>query len=507
MTQEDDHRNPSGEIPQGPADGGSPVPGTPEGSGGAEPWAAPGGEGAPAGSEAPQAPDAPQYPAFAPHEGDAPAGFAAPGSSDAGAGAGAGAEQAGAPGYGQSGPQAAPGYPQGAPGYGAPPHGHPAPGYAAPGYAVPGYGPPPGQGPWQAAPGQYPQPGYGHHQAPPQAPKPGVVALRPMTLGDILNGAFTLIRRNPKTMVGLSLIIMAVSSIVTSIGFSGYMSDYGTFLDQVMNDPMAVSPDDPLPFSLWSVLALYGGALISYAGTVFLTGLLTTTVGMAVLGHKLSPGQAWAAFRERIGPAVGVAVLQLLIGLGLSVVVVTLVVVGLIAGIAVSVAGSEAAGITIVVLSLVVGLLGGGALSVWIIIRLYFAMPIVVLERVGVGRALSRSWSLTQGSWWRVFGIVLLSAILIGFVTNLLSTPFSIIAVIPAFLAPGEVWSAVVAGAVVYVGNVLVYSVSTPFTVGVTTLLYIDLRMRREGLDLKLHTAALSGQDAGPEIYLPEHRA
>ncbi|WP_306366264.1 glycerophosphoryl diester phosphodiesterase membrane domain-containing protein [Nocardiopsis sp. CC223A] len=543
MTQEDDHRNPSGETPQAPADGGSPVPGTQEGAGNAESWSPPG-----QGADTPGTPDAqgpadPRYPSFAPPAGGAPAegtpaGFAAPGSQ----------EPAGqtphAPGYGPQGGHGQPGYGQApaqgfaapgsqepagqtphAPGYG-PQGGHGQPGYGQPGYgqapeqgfAAPGYGPQPGHGqwtgphtgpqtgPWQAAPGQYP-PGPGYGQARPQAPKPGVVALRPMTLGDILNGAFTLIRRNPKTMVGLSLIIMAVSSIVTSIGFSGYMTDYGTFMDQAMNDPMSVDPNDPVPFSLWSILTLYGGAFVNYAGVVFLTGLLTTAVGMAVLGRRLSPGQTWAAFRGRLGPAVGVAVLQLLIGLGLTTIVVVLVIAGVFAGATLAFAGSEGAGITVMIVSVVVGLIGGAALSAWILIRIYFAMPIVVLERVGVGEALTRSWKLTQGSWWRVFGIVLLSAILIGFVTNLLSMPFSIAAVVPALVAPGALWATVASGAIIYLGNVLVYSVSTPFTVGVTTLLYVDLRMRREGLDLRLHTAALSGQEVGPEIYLPEQRA
>ncbi|MFF1669288.1 glycerophosphoryl diester phosphodiesterase membrane domain-containing protein [Nocardiopsis flavescens] len=499
MTQEDDHRNPSGGAPEEPADGTSPAAGAGEGAGSAESWAAPGGAG-PGGP----APQAPRPPSFAPHEG-APAGHAAPGSGQA-----PGYPQQ--PGYGPTGPQA-PGQGFAAPGSG-----------QAPGYPQqPGYGPPPGYGPrpdqgqwagpptgpqaghWRSAPGQYPPPGYG--QAPPQAPKPGVVALRPMTLGDILNGAFTLIRRNPKTMVGLSLIIMAVSSIVSSIGFSGYMADYGTFMDQVMNDPMSIDSDDPLPFSLWSILTLYGGAFVNYAGVVFLTGLLTTTVGMAVLGRTLAPGEAWAAFRGRIGPAVGVAVLQLLIGLALSAVIVLLLVGGVFAGAMLAVAGSEGAGIAVMLLSVVAGLVGGVALGAWILIRLYFAMPVVVLERVSAGQALARSWRLTRGSWWRVFGIVLLSALLIGIVTNLLSMPFSIAGIVPIFLAPEALWSTVASGAIIYLGNVLIYSVSTPFTVGVTTLLYVDLRMRREGLDLRLHTAALSGRDVGPEIYLPERQA
>lgn len=470
MSQEDDHRNAPGDPPDGPDETGSPDSGAPSDSGG---WVAPG--------QGPQSPaDRPEQPQ---------PGFAPPG----------GQQPAGAPySYGQS------------PGYGPPPgegqslqYGQPQQyGYGAPGPAQgqPGYAPPGGGAP----PGPYGQhPGYG---GPPPPPKPGVVPLRPMTLGDVLNGAFSLIRNNPKTTVGLSLIVMAFASIVSSIGFSGYMQDYGAFMDQAMADPESIDPDDPLPFSTWSLFATYGGALLSYAGTMLITGLLTAVVGLAVLGRKLSPKEAWAAVRDRIRSIVGLALLQLAIVIGLSLVVIVLGVGGLVLGIGMVELGMQGAGILVAFGSLVVGLLGGGALFAWIMIRIYFAMPAIVLERLGVGQALGRSWRLTQGSWWRVFGIVLLAGILVGLISNLLSMPFSIAALVPTILTGGELWAAVLGGATIYAADVLVYSVTTPFLVSVTTLLYVDLRMRREALDLKLHSAAQAGQEAGPEIYLPEPR-
>jgi hypothetical protein len=47
------------------------------------------------------------------------------------------------------------------------------------------------------------------------------------------------------------------------------------------------------------------------------------------------------------------------------------------------------------------------------------------------------------------------------------------------------------------VGAIAAGTVTRPITAGVTVLLYVDLRMRKEGLDLALRTAAGSGQ-AGP---------
>lgn len=358
-------------------------------------------------------------------------------------------------------------------------------------------------------PGQNPQLGYGGgpppgHTAP--APRPGVVPLRPMTLGDILNGAFSLIRHNPRTTIGLSLIVMAVMSVLSSIGTSAFMTDYSTFLDRVMQDPTTFDTETALPFRGWALAAMYGGTLLTYAGSTFVTGLLTAVVGLAVLGHKLTPGQAWAAVRDRIWQVAGLALLLLVINFGLSMVMVGVPVVGVLTGAAIAMTGAEGLGVVIALLFGLGGLLLGVALFAWIMIRIYFAMPAVVLERLGPGQALARSWRLTRGSWWRMFGIVLLTLVLVFVVTMLLGFPFSMLSSVLILFMQEAAWAGVVNGAILYVGDVLIYAITTPFIVGVTTLLYIDLRMRREGLDLKLHTAAQQGHPVGAEIYLPEQR-
>ncbi|RKS05357.1 glycerophosphoryl diester phosphodiesterase family protein [Nocardiopsis sp. Huas11] len=490
-------------------------------------FAAPGATAPEGGREGATTPD---HPAEGPRPGFAPPGGSAPGFAAPGGGSSEHAQHGYAPPGGGSSGYAPPG--GGTPGFAAP--GGDAPGFAAPGggssehaqygFAPPGGGEyaaaghPPAAGQWGAPghavpgghPGQGHPPGPGHGGGPgrpPQAPKPGVVALRPMTVGDLLNGAFSLIRHNPKTFVGVSLIVMAVASIVSSVGFGGYMSDYGRFMDQLLADPNSIDPDDPLPFSTWSLVALYGGSLISYAGTIVLTGLLTCAIGLAVLGRKLSPSETWAAAKPRLGAVAGLALLQLAISVGLSVIVFGLIAVGVLIGFALISSGAEGAGAVVMILTVLIGLVGGLVLAAWISVRIYFAMPIVVLERLSPTRALARSWRLTQGSWWRVFGVLLLTLLLVGVVSQLLTTPFTVLSVVPSFLFPGEAWVPVAAGALIYVGTVLISSFTTPFTVGVSTLLYIDLRMRREGLDLKLHTASQAGHEVGPEIYLPERQA
>ncbi|MGW8530088.1 glycerophosphoryl diester phosphodiesterase membrane domain-containing protein [Nocardiopsis sp. NPDC055824] len=506
MTQEDDHRDTSGSSPGAPGDGGSSG-GAPSEPGG---WAAPG-----------SAPSAPEPPAGGPAVPSGPQerpGFAAPGSGGPAHGDVPPQDPYGAPGagpqsYGQQGYGPQPGY--GQQGYG-PPSGYgqqgyaPQPGYGPQGHGQPGYGQPPGYGPQGYGPQGYaPQPGYGSPLPPgiPRAPKPGVVPLRPLALGDVFNGAFSLIRSNPRTTVGLSLVVMAIAAVLTSLASAWYLDDYTAWMDEVLVDPAAVDPNAPLfPGSPLTFVLMFAGELIVYLGGFVLLGLLAAAIGMAVLGHRLTPRQAWEAARGRIGAIIGLALVKLAIQFVMWTAFVVAATLSFVLGIVVGVEGGPAAGIVVGLLVFLLATAVVVAPSTWIWVRLYYAMPMIVLERLGPGQAMARSWRLSQGQWWRTCGYWLLTLVIVLLVGSILNMPFGIAAGVFTFIDATATWTVVASAALTYVGTVLVYAVTQPFSAGVTTLLYVDLRMRREGLDLKLHEAARAGYEAGPEIYLPEPR-
>jgi hypothetical protein len=103
----------------------------------------------------------------------------------------------------------------------------PAPqGWGSPGYgqrpsAPPPPPPPPGAGQQQGwghapTPGGAPQYGWGPPlQAAWQPPKPGVIPLRPLGVGEILDGAISTIRANPRLMLGLSALVAVVTQVIT----------------------------------------------------------------------------------------------------------------------------------------------------------------------------------------------------------------------------------------------------------------------------------------------------
>ncbi|MFC3994919.1 hypothetical protein ACFOVU_03275 [Nocardiopsis sediminis] len=468
MTQDDGQarRDPDRSPEPEPGAGGDPAPGPAPSS-----WAAPGG-------------GAPEPPASSP-------GWVAPGGAAGGPGHDQGQGYGPGPDFGQQGYPPAEGQ---APAQGtgpafAPPL--PPPGYAPPGaggpagYAPPGHGPHPGYGQYGQPPYGAP-PGYG----PPAAPRPGIVALRPLALGDIFNGAFGYIRNNPKVTLGMTAIIVALASLLPAIGAGSFISDYTVWLEE--------SPLDEVdfPMSPFTLVAQFGGAILSFVGTAVLTGLLAAVVGLAVLGRRLSAGEAWAAVRPRLGAVLGVALLLLLLGVASFALLF-----GVVAGaVGLGVAGVD---IWICIVAGLLGVLAWAAVNVWIYVRTSLAMPVTVLERVGPGGSLARSWRLTRRGWWRVFGILLLSSFLGNMVASVLSGPFSVIAAVAGVVENRFVADTIYAAAI-FLGSMVAGTITNPFVTGVTTLLYVDLRMRREGLDLRLQAAAQSGADAGPEIYLPE---
>jgi hypothetical protein len=101
------------------------------------------------------------------------------------------------------------------------------------------------------------------------------------------------------------------------------------------------------------------------------------------------------------------------------------------------------------------------------------------VENIGLGAALGRSWRLIEGRWWRTFLILFLMYILIQVVATALQ----------AFLYLGQILlSAVVSTylsiAISEATGILVSSLVSPILQIATVLIYFDLRVRREGLDL-----------------------
>ena len=111
------------------------------------------------------------------------------------------------------------------------------------------------------------------------------------------------------------------------------------------------------------------------------------------------------------------------------------------------------------------------------------AVPCVIFEGYKPIAALKRSFSLVQGSWWRVFGITLVIGLVAIGLGLLLNIPFLGLA---SVAAPGE--ATVLSRALLGLGSATTAVAVPPVVAIAITLLYYDLRVRKEAYDL----AALS---------------
>lgn len=319
-----------------------------------------------------------------------------------------------------------------------------------------------------------------------------MIPLRPLGVGEILDGAVSTMRTYWRTVLGISLTVAVVTEVVVVL-VQGLFLNQSAATDTV-NDPNAT------PGELTRAMgdAMLGSGVvfvISMVGTVLATAMLTTVTSRAVLGKPVTVGEAWRDARPQVLRLFGLIILLLLITVGL-------IGVGAVPGILVAVAGSPAGGIALAVL----GSLCTGVVALWLGIRFSLASPALMLEKQGVTKAMSRSAKLVRGSWWRVLGIQLLAVVIASIVSAIIVIPFTLIASafsgdgVAGFLnANGHLgWTYLV---ITGIGSVIGSMITFPITAGVTVLLYIDQRIRREALDLELARAAgVPGNGAAPAV-------
>lgn len=350
----------------------------------------------------------------------------------------------------------------------------------------PGWGGRPPAGPYGGAPnghpGYAPYPSWGNGWGgPPPAAKPGVIPLRPLGVGEILDGAVATLRTYWRTVLGISLTVAVVTEIIVVL-LQGLVLD-NTTDTSALSDPSATL--DEQTRAMGDVLLNSGVLLlISLVGTIIATALLTAVISRAVLGRPVTLKDAWRDARPRIPRLFGLIFLLLLIAGAVGVV-------GALPGALVSAAGSGEAGAALSVL----GTLAAVVVALWLLVRLSLSSPALMLEKQGIGKAMRRSAKLVRGSWWRVFGIQLLALIIANIVATIVLVPFALAG---AAFSDGGI-GGLVDGTGTYgwtyliisgIGSVIGSMITFPIAAGVVVLLYIDQRIRREALDLDLARAA-----------------
>ncbi|WP_194912161.1 hypothetical protein [Catenulispora rubra] len=310
----------------------------------------------------------------------------------------------------------------------------------------------------------------------------GVVPLRPLQAGEILDGAVTAMRSYPGVMLGLSALVVALGQAV-AIPLD-YL--YLHFLAGLVNGNTTLGSGTGIN----DLALLRPGVLLNALVVSLLVGLLTSAVARAVLGRPVTLAEVWAQTRPRLPRLLGLSLVIFVVLFGV-------LALGMLPGLLLAAAGSPAAALV-----LLLGLGGAAALAVNRWVAWSLAAAALVLEDQPVRRALKRSSTLVKGGWWRVLGVSLLGLLVSEMVAVVLSVVQQV--VVGSNLSPvsdngdGTYSGHHVSLVYVFVGALFsagIQTVVSPFAASVMALQYVDRRMRREGLDIQLAMSARARRD------------
>jgi hypothetical protein len=260
---------------------------------------------------------------------------------------------------------------------------------------------------------------------------PAPLRLRPLEIGDVLDETFRMYRRHFFLFAGISVVLS-----IPAAALSGYSTFalFGGFL-QALNSGQ--NPDTNTVMS--SLVVLGAGYLLNFFLSPFTFGAVIYAACESALGR---PVTIWGALRgvlRRYFAILGYVFL----------------------------------------LDLMVLLFCLFPLWIWIAVGWVAVLPVIFIEKSGLVAGMGRSWRLVEGRWWRTFLILFLIFLLSTFVSQALAA-FLII----AQQVVGIIASNYLVLAVSQSFAVLVAALVNPVVQIAVVLIYFDLRVRREAIDL-----------------------
>lgn len=299
--------------------------------------------------------------------------------------------------------------------------------------------------------------------------QPGIIPLRPLSFGDFLSVPFKAMRYNRAVILGAPLLFTVASTVLVLVT-----------LWVVFTDPQLglMNPNPPLSgisgMSITLIAVSIAGALLA---DVFSSSIIAPGVARAVLGERIGIGTAWKQVRRRLGSLlllylVTTTIFVVIVGIAVTLLVVT------------DASPSAIVGAVLLMLALIpIGIVVGVFQGV--------ARAMIVLEGIPMVAALRRLMRLITGRFWWSLLIVFVAAVLINVAASILQYVGQFAALAVTLFAPENLLVFAIALFVVYGVAYVISLVMVYAYLGSTfALIYIDLRMRREGFDLELARAA-----------------
>jgi len=282
--------------------------------------------------------------------------------------------------------------------------------------------------------------------------------LRPMQIGEILDGTFAIYRRHFRLFVKLSMIVMWLPTAVWVYLQVRYTGGNGLAMIAAIQEHLVAF-----------FFVVLGMGVVSLAAGLLLKAGSIRIISDSFLGQEPRLGDALALGATKIIPLLLVALGKVLL-------------LALVAGIATAVVGvaTGLVGASSPVLGVLLGLgLGGGAVWFFAFVACGYGVttPTVVLEDLPSSfDSFSRSWDLSRGARLKVFAV----AVVAWLVSQLL--PGMTVGILNAILA--EMSPRLLPVTVVLASFISI--LLAPILPCALTLLYYDLRVRREAFDLQI---------------------
>jgi hypothetical protein len=257
-----------------------------------------------------------------------------------------------------------------------------------------------------------------------------------MTASDVLDGAFAILKRSPGKILGFAALFTVPVQMLSGWLQRDVLGGAG-LLELFEGDSSLTGMEQTSGSETWAQIVLLFGPSLAL---VFVAAGLARLVGAWHVGGDLSFSQLLTGSLRQTWPLLASwTLVHIAEGIGL----------------------------------LLCGLPALAAMTWFLVVA-----PVIGAEGLGPIQAMRRSARLTSRRFWPVLGLALLSALvatLFGYALGLLPTVLSLVVG-----TGGLGW--VVLGA----AGVLTGLITTPVVAAATVLIYLDLRVRTEGLDLEL---------------------
>jgi hypothetical protein len=263
------------------------------------------------------------------------------------------------------------------------------------------------------------------------ATTPAPLRLRPLEIGDVLDETFRLYRRNFVLLAGVS-----VAFAIPFAALAGY--GLGSLFTNAINSAAAGSQADLSQMT--SGLVGFGlGYLVNLALLPLQYGAVVYAICQSALGNRVTlRGMLRAAVRRYLH-VLGFLLLAVLMAVFFCLF----------------------------------------PLWIWILVGWVAVLPAIFTEDIGLGAAMSRSWALVRGRWWRTFLILGLMFVI----------EYAVSLALGGFLYLGQtllsiILSSYIVFSIYEAAAIITSALVFPIVLIAMVLLYFDLRVRKEGIDL-----------------------